>query len=118
ELRDTGQVIGGATPLPPPPDGEFEVGGQLVPRGGGHGYATEAGAAPAKGGVAGGVEEVVALGRATNTPPRAEVRRVGTGGVAMVGRIGMEWVGETEKYHGLRLQEYRLRPGDLTAPGW
>src|SRR5262249_10719351 len=22
------------------------------------------------------------------------------------------------KYHGLRLQEYRLRPGDLTAPGW
>ena len=37
--------------------------------------------------------------------------------VATVRRIGMEWVGETEKYHGLRLQEYRLRPGDLTAPG-
>jgi hypothetical protein len=28
----------------------------------------------------------------------------------------MEWVGETEKYHGLRLQQFRLRPGDLTAP--
>jgi len=27
--------------------------------------------------------------------------------------MGMEWVGETEKYHRLRLQEYRLRPGDL-----
>jgi hypothetical protein len=25
----------------------------------------------------------------------------------------MEWVGETEKYHDLRLQEFRLRPGDL-----
>jgi hypothetical protein len=29
-------------------------------------------------------------------------------------RIGMQWVGETEKYHDLRLQQYRLRPGDLT----
>jgi hypothetical protein len=28
----------------------------------------------------------------------------------------MEWVGETEKYHGLRLQEFRLRPVDLAAP--
>jgi len=28
----------------------------------------------------------------------------------------MEWVGETEKYHDLRLQVFRLRPGDLTAP--
>jgi hypothetical protein len=25
----------------------------------------------------------------------------------------MDWVGETEKYHNLRLQEHRLRPGDL-----
>jgi hypothetical protein len=25
----------------------------------------------------------------------------------------MEWVGETEKYHQLRLQEFRLRPADL-----
>jgi hypothetical protein len=32
----------------------------------------------------------------------------------MVRRIGMEWVGETEKYHRLRLQQYRLRPSDLT----
>jgi hypothetical protein len=27
----------------------------------------------------------------------------------------MEWVGETEKYFGLRLQVYRLRPPDLDA---
>jgi hypothetical protein len=31
-------------------------------------------------------------------------------------RIGMEWVGETDKYYGLRLQVFRLRPGDLDAP--
>ena len=35
---------------------------------------------------------------------------------AMVRRMGMEWVGETEKYHNLRLQVFRLRPGDLTGP--
>jgi hypothetical protein len=26
-------------------------------------------------------------------------------------------VGETERYHKLRLQLFRLRPGDLAAPG-
>jgi hypothetical protein len=31
-------------------------------------------------------------------------------------RIGMQWVGETEKYHHLRLQEYRLTPADLAVP--
>ncbi len=34
--------------------------------------------------------------------------------LAMVRRMGMEWVGETEKYHNLRLQVFRLRPGDLS----
>ena len=34
--------------------------------------------------------------------------------------VGMEWVGETEKYYDLRLQVYRLRKGEFeasTAPG-
>jgi hypothetical protein len=30
-------------------------------------------------------------------------------------RLGMQWVGETDKYHGLRLQVYRLRPDDLAG---
>jgi RimJ/RimL family protein N-acetyltransferase len=106
ELRDTGQVIGGATLLPLPPDEEFEIGWQLRPREWGHGYATEAGLALAQWAFGQGIEQVVALVRPTNARAVATVRR-----------IGMEWVGETEKYHGLRLQEYRLRPGDLTAPG-
>jgi hypothetical protein len=42
------------------------------------------------------------------------VRPANTRAAATVRRIGMEWVGETEKYHNLHLQEFRLRPGDLT----
>ena len=106
ELRSTGQVIGGATLLPLPPDEEFEIGWQLRPQEWGHGYATEAGLALAQWAFGQGIEQVVALVRPANTRAVATVRR-----------IGMEWVGETEKYHGLRLQQYRLRPGDLTAPG-
>jgi RimJ/RimL family protein N-acetyltransferase len=53
-----------------------------------------------------GIDQVIALVRPANTRAAATVRR-----------IGMEWVGETEKYHHLRLQEYRLTPADLAAPG-
>jgi len=106
ELRGTGQVIGGATLLPLPPDEEFEMGWQLRPQEWGHGYATEAGLALAQWAFGEGIEQVVALVRPANTRAAATVRR-----------IGMEWVGETEKYHGLRLQEFRLRPGDLTTFG-
>ena len=104
ELRQDGSLIGGATLLPLPPDDEFEVGWQLQPRQWGHGYATEAGLALARWAFGQGIEQVVALVRPANTRAVATVRR-----------IGMEWVGETEKYHGLRLQQFRLRPGDLTA---
>lgn len=106
ELRDDGHLVGGATLLPVPPDEEYEIGWQLVPTAWGHGYATEAGLALARWAFEQGVEQVIALVRPANA--RA---------VAMVRRIGMEWVGETEKYHDLRLQEYRLRPGDLTTSG-
>ena len=105
ELRGTGQVIGGVTMLPLPPDEEFEIGWQLQSREWGHGYASEAGLALARWAFEQGIEEVVALVRPANARAVATVRR-----------IGMEWVGETEKYHGLRLQQFRLRPGDLTAP--
>ena len=70
----------------------------------GHGYATEAGLAMARWAFDQGIEQVIALVRPTNS--RA---------AAMVRRIGMEWIGETEKYHDLRLQVFRLRPGDLSA---
>jgi RimJ/RimL family protein N-acetyltransferase len=103
ERREDGAVIGGATLLPLPPDDEFEVGWQLHPDAWGHGYASETGLALARWAFDQGIEQVIAVVRPANT--RAE---------AMVRRIGMEWVGETEKYHRLRLQQYRLRPADLT----
>jgi RimJ/RimL family protein N-acetyltransferase len=105
ERRGDAAVVGGATLLPLQPDEEFEMGWQLDPQAWGHGYATEAGLAMARWAFAQGLEQVIALARPANTRAAATARR-----------IGMEWVGETEKYHGLRLQEYRLRPGDLAAP--
>jgi RimJ/RimL family protein N-acetyltransferase len=105
ELREDGRLIGGATLLPLTPDDEFEIGWQLSPDAWGHGYAAETGLALAQWAFNQGIEQVIAVVRPTNK--RAE---------AMVRRIGMEWVGETEKYHNLRLQVFRLRPGDLTGP--
>jgi RimJ/RimL family protein N-acetyltransferase len=102
ELRQGGRVIGGATLLPLPPEDEFEIGWQLDQQEWGHGYATETGLALARWAFSQGIEQVIAVVRPANS--RA---------AAMVRRMGMEWVGETEKYHNLRLQEYRLRPGDL-----
>jgi [ribosomal protein S5]-alanine N-acetyltransferase len=104
EDRENGQLVGGASLLPLPPDEEFEIGWALHPQAWGHGYATESGLALARWAFDQGIEQVIALVRPANK--RA---------AAMVGRIGMEWVGETDKYHGLHLQEYRLRPGDLPA---
>ena len=106
ELRDDGQVIGGASLLPLPPDDEFEVGWQLHRQAWGHGYATEAGLALARWAFEQGIEQVIALVRPANTRAVATVRR-----------IGMEWVGETEKYHLLRLQQFRLSPGDPAQAG-
>jgi RimJ/RimL family protein N-acetyltransferase len=106
ELRDGGQLVGGATLLPLPPDDEFEIGWQLRPDAWGHGYATETGMALARWAFTQGIDQVIALVRPANA------RAVG-----VVRRIGMEWVGETEKYHHLRLQEYRLTPADLAAAG-
>jgi len=104
ERAEDGRLIGGATLLPLPPDEEFEVGWQLNPDAWGRGYATEAGLALAQWAFGQGIEQVIAVVRPANTRAVATVRR-----------IGMEWVGETEKYHDLRLQQFRLRSADLTA---
>jgi RimJ/RimL family protein N-acetyltransferase len=103
ELGENGRLIGGATLLPLPPDAEFEVGWQLSPDAWGNGYATETGLALSRWAFEQGIDQVIALMRPANARAVATVRR-----------IGMQWVGETEKYHSLRLQQYRLRPADLT----
>ena len=105
ESRGDGRLIGGAILLPlPPGDLDLEMGWQLHPSAWGHGYATEAGRAIARWAFSQGIDEVLAVVRPANRRAEATIRR-----------IGMEWVGETEKYFGLRLQVYRLRPPDLDA---
>jgi RimJ/RimL family protein N-acetyltransferase len=105
ELQEDGRLIGGAILLPlPPGDEDLEMGWQLHPAAWGRGYATEAGRALARWAFGKGADEVFAVVRPANKRAEATVRR-----------IGMDWVGETGKYYDLRLQVFRLRPGDLDS---
>ena len=102
----TGRLLGAGQIRELPPYGEdLEIGWQLAPAAWGHGYATEAGHALAHYSFDHGEDEVFAVVR-----PRNER------GVATARRVGMEWVGETDKYYDLRLQVFRLRKGDLDVP--
>jgi RimJ/RimL family protein N-acetyltransferase len=106
ELTETGELVGGVAVLPLPPEGDdLEVAWQLAPSAWGKGYAAEAGHAVAHQAFESGVEELFAVVRTQNDR-----------GAATAQRVGMEWVGETEKYYGLRLQVYRLRKGELDVP--
>ncbi len=101
--RETDEVVGGVSlRLLPPYDQDLEVGWQLAPRHWGKGLAAEAGRALVEWSFAQGVEELFAV--------------VGSGnrrGAETARRVGMEWVGETDKYYDRLLQVYRIRPGDL-----
>lgn len=106
ELRAERLVVGGAVLLYLPPGGEdLDMGWHLHPDAWGHGYATEAGQALARWAFDHGADEVFAVVRLRNTRAAATARR-----------IGMEWVGETEKYYDLRLQVFRLRASNMGHP--
>ena len=106
ELAGSGELVGGVGVLPLPPEGDdLEVVWQLAPQAWGNGYAAEAGHAVAHLAFASGVEELFAVVRTQNGR-----------GAATAQRVGMEWVGETEKYYDLRLQVYLLRKGELDVP--
>ncbi|OBA59507.1 GCN5 family acetyltransferase [Mycobacterium sp. 1100029.7] len=105
--KRSGDVIGGVALLPLPPGGtDLEIGWQLSPKTWGNGYGAEAGHAVAHQAFSNlGLSEVFAVVRPDN-------RR----GVATARRVGMEWVGETNKYYNLALQVYRLTKADLDLP--
>lgn len=104
--RETGGVVGGVALLPLPPDGiDLEIGVQLSSAMWGSGIGAEAGHAVAHYAFSNGVDELFAVTRPGNH--RA---------AAMARRIGMTWVGESEKYYGMSLQIFRLRRGDLDLP--
>ena len=105
--RDSGDLIGGVALLPLPPGRtDLEIGWQVAPTLWGHGYGAEAGHAVAHQAFTNvGVSEVFAVVRPGNHR-----------GVATARRVGMEWVGETDKYYDLTLEIYRLSKPDLDLP--
>lgn len=107
--RETGEIVGGVVLLPLPPyRGDLEIGWQLTPGAWGEGLASEAGHAVAHQAFESDavVEELFAVVRPRNARGAATARRV-----------GMDWVGETDKYYDLTLQVYRLRKADLDESG-
>ena len=106
ELLETGELVGSTVLLPLPPEGQdLQIGWQLAPSYWGQGLAAEAGHAVAHFAFESGVEELFAVVRPRNERGGRTARS-----------IGMEWVGESEKYFDLRLQVYRLRRGELDVP--
>jgi len=106
ELAETGELVGSTVLLPLPPGrDDLQIGWQLAPAFWGKGLAAEAGHAVAHFAFESGVEELFAVVRPRNERGGRTARS-----------IGMEWVGESEKYFDLRLQVYRLRKGELDVP--
>jgi RimJ/RimL family protein N-acetyltransferase len=105
EVSEPGRPIGSVMLRPLPPDEEdVEVAWHLHPRVWGRGYATEIGRAAARRAFETGIEEVFAIVRPGNQRSSAVAQR-----------LGMEYVGRTDKYYGLRAELYRLRPADLVS---
>lgn len=101
--QGTDQLVGSGQIIPLPPENrDLLIGYEIRPSQWGHGFGTEAGHALAHYAFQNGQTEIFAVVRSRNERAKATARK-----------IGMEWVGETEKYFGLRLHVYRLRPGDL-----
>jgi RimJ/RimL family protein N-acetyltransferase len=106
-LLDGGMLVGGVSLLPMPvPEADVEIEYQLAPEYWGRGYVTEAARALARWAFEHSLVELFALVNPDNVRAAATARR-----------IGMEWVGESDKYHGTRLQVFRLRPDDLASMG-
>jgi RimJ/RimL family protein N-acetyltransferase len=104
--RVDGVLVGSVTiRRMPPVDEDLELAWQFAPAYWGQGYAAEAAHAVAKWGFERSAHELFAVTRPANE--RA---------INLAERLGMQWVGETEKYYGMRLQVFRVRPPELIRP--
>ena len=88
----------------PPFEEDLELAWQFDPDHWGKGYATEAARAVAGWAFRASAHELFAVMRPANK--RAE---------KLARRLGMQWVGETDKYYDLQLQVFRLQPPDLVS---
>ncbi|WP_020390200.1 GNAT family N-acetyltransferase [Kribbella catacumbae] len=104
--QEDGEVVGGLLiRLLPPYEEDLEIGWQFRPTAWGNGYASEASRALMKWAFEeGSTDELFAVARPNNK--RA---------IATAVRLGMEWVGETDKYYDLNLQVYRIRASEFKA---
>ncbi|EME60782.1 GNAT family N-acetyltransferase [Amycolatopsis decaplanina] len=103
QRKEDGVVIGGlGIHLLPPYKEDLEISWQLHPDAWGEGYASEAARALIGWAFTQDTDELFAVARPNN------VRAIAT-----AKRLGMMWVGETDKYYGLRLQVYRIRHTDI-----
>jgi RimJ/RimL family protein N-acetyltransferase len=103
EIGQPDRPIGSVLLRPLPPDEEdVEVGWHLHPSVWGRGYATEIGRAAAQRAFDTGIDEVFAIVRPGNDRSSQVARR-----------LGMSYVGRTDKYWGLHAELFRLRPADL-----
>ena len=102
--KDDGEVVGGLLiRLLPPYEEDLEIGWQLRPIAWGNGFASEASRALMKWAFdQGSTDELFAVARPNNK--RA---------IATSVRLGMDWVGETDKYYDLNLQVYRIRASEF-----
>ncbi|WP_460959728.1 GNAT family N-acetyltransferase [Parasphingorhabdus pacifica] len=101
--RSEGTVVGALVlRLLPPYDHDLELTWQLRPGEWGVGYATESARALLGWAFTHDIDDIYALVRPDN-------KRAASTAV----RIGMTWVGETDKYYDTNLHVYRIRNADL-----
>ncbi len=104
-LAANGALIGGVSLHRLPVDEQdVEIGWQVGPEFWNLGYGSEAGMGIIRRAFELDIDEVFALARPTNERAVNAARR-----------LGMTWVGETDKYYDLRLNVYRLRASDVLA---
>lgn len=88
----------------PPHEEDVEIAWQLAPEHWGQGYASEGARGLSRWAFDRSVSELFAVVKPGNERS-----------ASIAQRLGMEWVGETQKYYDQDLQVYRLRPGDLPS---
>lgn len=104
--RAIGHTVGAVSLLPLPPDDIDSMISVQIARGWwGNGYAGEAGEAIAHYAFNAGTDEIFTVSRPANRRAASAARR-----------MGMDWVGQTDKYYNTRLDVFRLRRYDLDVP--